>query len=227
MCFSAEADFVAAALLAPVGVLAVRAAPSPRHLPIAALPGLFAVHQGIEAVVWLGTQGKVGAGAMQAAIVIYLLIAQVLLPVLVPWGVWLIERPGLRRQLLAGCTAVGIATAAWLAYGIAVSTPEAYPQDSALVYGSDLRIGVWDTAGYLIATCGAFLITSYRYLRWFGVVNVIGLSIAAATYYESVTSVWCIYAAAVSGLVLLHLREQRRLQTSQPPRPPHAAQATT
>lgn len=172
---------------------------------------LFAIHQGVEGFVWLGAEGKVGSITMDAAIVVYLLIAQLLLPALVPLGAWLIEPSGVRRRLMAVLTAIGVATGLWLSYGILTSTPHAYPMNQALVYATDIRIGVWATAGYLAATCGAFLITTYRYLRWFGVANAIGFLVAAVAYYESVTSIWCIYAAMSSGLVLLHLREQRRL----------------
>ncbi len=97
MCFSATADLVAAAAVAPVGILALRWAPTRADLPIASLPMLFAVHQGIEAFVWLGFDGRVSAGAQEAAIIAYLLIAQVVLPLLVPLGVRAIEPVAWRR----------------------------------------------------------------------------------------------------------------------------------
>jgi hypothetical protein len=64
VCFSLEADLAAAAVLTPVGVLAVREARGARRLlPLAALPLLLAAHQAIEAVVWLGLDGHVDPGS--------------------------------------------------------------------------------------------------------------------------------------------------------------------
>ena len=57
MCFSAEADFAVAAVVAPVGVASLRAAARPQELLFAALPLLLALHQLTEGVVWLGLQG--------------------------------------------------------------------------------------------------------------------------------------------------------------------------
>lgn len=218
VCFSAEADLAAAALLAPVGVIALRRAPSRRDLPIAALPALFALHQAIEVFVWLGIDGRVGIGTMQAAIVGYLLIAQVLLPALVPWGIWLIEPEGPRRRLLVGLMAIGAATGGYLAYGLATHPPHAYEVDHALIYATDVYIGWTVTAGYLVASLGAMLLSSHRYLVWFGTVNVVGASIAAIVYFEQFTSIWCLYAALVSVMILVHLRarEQALARTTQP-----------
>lgn len=53
MCFSATASFSAGVILLGAGVLAVRAARSPRELPLAAIPLLFSIQQLIEGVVWL------------------------------------------------------------------------------------------------------------------------------------------------------------------------------
>lgn len=210
MCFSLEADLAAAAALTPIAVLAVRAAPSRRHLAIAALPGIFAVHQFIEAFVWAGFDGRVGQSVSDAAIHAYLVIAQILLPILVPLAMALTEPVRARRWLMLACAAVGAAVAArfgWIIFAHEVGATEA---ESVVVYRTDIHIGVWTTLGYVIATCLPVLASSKRYLLAFGVANVIGLSLAAAIRYEAVTSVWCVYAALASVLVLLHLRAEGR-----------------
>jgi hypothetical protein len=63
MCFSAEADFAVAAVVAPVGVATLRAAARPQELLLAALPLLLALHELTEGVVWLGLQGAHRAGS--------------------------------------------------------------------------------------------------------------------------------------------------------------------
>ena len=212
MCFSATSDFVAAAALAPVAIIALRAAPTRRDLPIAALPAFFAAHQGIEGFVWLGAGGKIGASGFEWAIFFYLLIAQVILPALVPIGIWLVEDHPVRRRLQLIPVACGVIIAAWLGHLLVVSDYHAHAVDGAMVYKTNAHIGEWVIAGYLIATCGAVLLCSERYLFWYGIANVIGLAIASTVRYEAVLSIWCFYAARVSGLVVLHLRRRAEIE---------------
>lgn len=208
MCFSFEADLVAGAVLLPLGVATLRAAKEPRELPLASLPLVFAAHQLIESVVWLGTDGRVSADAFHAATVVYLAIAQVVLPAIVPVAMWLVEPRVERRRLMLVTAAFGFGTAAWFAWSLVTHDVGAHPARNAMVYDTDIHIGPWITATYVIATCGSVLLSSRRYLFAFGVANVIGLSLAAIVRYEAVTSVWCVYAAFASVLLLVHFRAE-------------------
>lgn len=227
MCFSATADLVAAAAVAPVGVIALRWAPTRADLPIAALPMLFAVHQAIEAFVWFGFDGRVSEGTQQAAILAYLVIAQLVLPLLVPIGVRAIEPVAWRRRALLIPLAAGVAVAAWVTYVITIEDLSAHTEAHAIVYETDYRIGPISTALYAIATLGAVLLTSRRRLLLLGLVNLAGFAGAAYLRYESVTSVWCLYAALTSAVVLVHLDARRREErAAHPPRPMHPAAAS-
>lgn len=62
---------------------------------------------------------------------------------------------------------------------------------------------------YVIVTCGPALLSSRRYLRWFGLANLAGLSLAAIVRADELTSVWCVYAALASLLILEHFRRER------------------
>ena len=44
MCFSAEADFVSAAVIGAIGVATLSQVEKPREIPLAALPLAFALH---------------------------------------------------------------------------------------------------------------------------------------------------------------------------------------
>lgn len=209
MCFSAESDFAAAAVLTPLAIASLRAAPSWRSLPIAALPAVFAVHQGIEGFVWLGFDGSVSAGLADLATHVYLVIAQILLPLLVPVAMLLAEPERRRRWAMTACAVIGVATAARFGWIIFAHDVGATESEHVVLYETDVHIGVWATLGYLAATCLPVLLSSKRYLRLFGIANVVGLSLAALVRYESVTSVWCLYAAFASVLVLVHLRAER------------------
>ena len=68
MCFSPEASFIAAGVLAPVGVATLRLVRRRGEVVVAALPLLFAGHPALEGVVWLGLEGRVSGPLLEGAI---------------------------------------------------------------------------------------------------------------------------------------------------------------
>jgi hypothetical protein len=217
MCFSAEADFVVAAAVAPVGVATLRAAARPQDLPLAALPLLLALHQLTEGVVWLGLDGDAPAELRDAATHAYLAFAQVVLPVIVPLGILLTEPDRRRRAWMGVLLLGGAVVAARFAWILTVNPVGAQARDHAIVYDTDREFGYVTAVVYVLATCAPALIASSRLLRWFGVASLAGLLLASGVRYSAVTSIWCVYAALVSVLVLLHFRDRAQRAAAAPP----------
>src|ERR1700756_1938659 len=86
MCFSPQADFVAGAVIAGVGVETLRRVRARRELIVGALPLLFGVHQLVEGFVWFGLRGQISRGLGDAAKEVYILYAHAVLPAIVPLG---------------------------------------------------------------------------------------------------------------------------------------------
>lgn len=206
MCFSARADFTAAAVLAPVAVLAVRNVRHRGELVLGTLPALFALHQFVEGFVWLGLQGEVSRGVQDAATWIYLVFAQPVLPLLIPVGMLLAEPDPARRRWLWPLVALGAAVAVRMAVNLATVPLTASLSGHVVLYQADTGFGIPTATAYVVAVCAPALLSSLRHLRWFGVANLVGLAGAAVIREEAVTSVWCVYAAFASVLVVLHLR---------------------
>jgi hypothetical protein len=206
MCFSARADFTAAAVLAPVAVLTLRSVRRRSELVIASLPALFALHQFVEAFVWLGLQGDVSQGVLDAATWAYLVFAQPVLPLLIPVGMLLAERDAARRRRLWLFVVLGAAVAVRMAVNLATVPLTASLSDHVVLYQADTGFGIPTAVAYVVATCAPALLSSQRRLRLFGAANLVGLAGAAVIREEAVTSVWCVYAAFASVLLLIHLR---------------------
>ena len=62
---------------------------------------------------------------------------------------------------------------------------------------------------YVIATCGALLMASDRWIRDFGVSNLGGRLLAWLTV-GGLTSLWCVWAAITSVAIDLYLRDGER-----------------
>ena len=207
MCFSLEADLAAAAALTPVGVLAVREASGARRLlPLAALPLLLAVHQAIEAVVWLGLDGQVDPGIQAAAVRAYLLIAAPLLPMLVPVAIALAEDVPARRRAMWPFAAVGWAVGLWLSWVVLANPVEARELDHAIDFRTEPSLEHAAGGVYLVATLVPAALSSHRWLRAFGAVNLLGAVVVFIAHKAAFASLWCFWAALASVLVLAHLR---------------------
>lgn len=205
MCFSAEADLVAGAAVGLVAVDALRHVRRPAQLPLAALPAVFSVHQLTEVAVWWAHEGRVSRDTGETATVVYLVVA-FLLPVLVPVAVCLLEPAGVRRRLLTGLVPVGVAVAGALLVSTADGPVCSRVDGHHIVYDIGLERDVVVMLAYVAATCGAMLLSSYRPIRVYGVVNLVVVAALGAIQQNAVVSLWCVWAAVTSVLIAVHLR---------------------
>jgi hypothetical protein len=212
MCFSPEADFTASVLVGAVGVETLRRVRARRELIVGALPLLFALHQFTEGFVWLGLRGEVSSGLGHTATDIYVIYAYAVLPVIVPVGLYLIEPSSTRRRWVLPFIALGLLVGGYMLWQVTRYPIYASEQASCINYATNTPLETQAAVAYVIATCAPALLSSRRYLQWFGVVNLVGVAIAFSVREAEFTSVWCVYAALVSVLILEHFRRQRRLE---------------
>lgn len=205
MCLSPEVDVVAAVAISAIAVDALRHSRARRTLPLALLPALFAAHTLTEAFIWWGADGTVSADLASAATWLYMLVAFVLLPVYVPAAVLLLEPRGLRRTLLIVLTAAGAIAGGLFLVGMLAGRASATVCDRYVDYS------IQDTpaaAGilYIIATCGALLLSGEKPLMLWGIVNVFAVAAINVWSAEGLPSIWCLWAAVTSGFVAWYLR---------------------
>ena len=204
MCWSPGADAVAGAVVASVGVVTLVVARRGRDRVLGALPLLLGVHQLVEAVVWLDTQGRVSAGVGQAAVVAWAVIAFVVLPTLVPVGVLVADWPR-GRWRVGVCAGVGVVVSVSMAVQLGVLGVSAQAHGRVLEYGIGLttEATLVLVGAYLVATLGAPLLSADRYLRWFGVVAFAGAAGCGVAWRLAFASTWCAFAAVVSVMLLV------------------------
>jgi hypothetical protein len=209
MCFSPEADFTAGVVVAGVGVETLRRVRSRRELIVGLLPLLFGVHQLIEGFVWLGLRGQVSSGLGSVAKEAYIVYAHAVLPAIVPLGFMLLEPDSRRRRWLAPLACLGLLVGVYMLWQVTAYPVGAQEAAHCIDYTTHTPNDVVVTLLYVLATCGPALISSRRYLRWFGVASLVGLIATALMRVDELTSLWCVYAALVSVLILEHFRRQR------------------
>lgn len=208
MCFSMTADLVVGTALIPVAAATLREVKHVRELPFALLPTIFAVHQFLEAAVW--PNAVVPAGLAHLALRAYVVIALPLLPALVPLSVLLLEPRGARLRV-APFAVLGAVVAAYLAFVVLARPVDVTRCRHALEYHTEVNAAyVWAVL-YVVAVIGPAVLSGYRSIVVFGLANLVGLIVVAVLYLQAFASLWCIYAAMLSFLVLVHMVRRRRL----------------
>ena len=108
MCYSAEASFIAGGVLTVTSISIARIPKDKASLPLSIIPAVFAAHQLIEGVIWLG-QGKIEMGEAESlAVFLYVFIAYVFWPIFIPYTSLRMEPETNRRILIMICQAVGL-----------------------------------------------------------------------------------------------------------------------
>jgi len=214
MCFSAIASFSTGSLLLGLGALTLKSVRRPRELPFAAIPLLFAIQQLSEGVIWLTF--RVDAPLFNAVMThVYSFFSHVLWPIYVPVAVLLIEPSGRRRKALLVFVAAGITVGAYLLYFLVAFPVVSRPTGQHIEYVSPHFFAAATMTLYLMSTTVSPILSSHRMVKVFGVLAL--LSFAAAYYFYATwfISVWCFFAAVLSGTVFLHLVWRRAESSGQ------------
>ncbi|HXQ44891.1 MAG TPA: DUF6629 family protein [Acidimicrobiales bacterium] len=207
MCFSPEGDLVGGLVVTTIGVDACRHLRGRNnYLLLAATPLVLGAHQIDESLVWWGLQGHVPHLAGRIAMWIYLVIAFVVVPILVPLAILRLQPTARRRWVIAPFVLLGTGVAAVLLKTMLRGPVSVKLGAYHLAYSIGLRDGLVVIGLYIVATCGSLLFSGYRHIVIFGAANVVAVIILARLTADGFASLWCFYAALASGAISLHMR---------------------
>jgi hypothetical protein len=208
MCFSATASFTAGATLSVLGIATLTQTRSKSEILLASFPLLFAVQQYIEGAVWLTIDVEAFDRVNSVSTYVFLFFATVIWPVLCPLSVYFVERRSDRRRAMVVLTLSGGGIGVYLfsfifAHGV---SPDVFSGN--LLY--DLRfIPGYELVKYLYlaVTVVPFLIAADGRLKAYGVLIIVSFGIAELFYNVTMVSVWCLFAAVLSGGLYLVFRD--------------------
>ncbi len=210
VCFSPQADVGGGVLICAIGIDAVRHIRQRREfIALAWIPVLLGAHQFIEALVWLWLQGHVPRGIGHVALWAYLLIAFVVLPVFIPLAVIAVEPTRRRKQMMAPFALLGAAVAVTLLAAMVRGPVGVRLAPYHLSYSIRVADGLLIIALYVMAVCGPLLVSGYRNVALFGLVNLVAVIVIARLTIAGFASVWCGWAALSSAAITLHCRFAR------------------
>ena len=210
MCFSAEADVVSGLVVTAIGVDAVRQVHRPAERALGSLPVVLGAHLLVEAVVWQGLTGDVAPSTGRLAMWIYLAIAVVVVPALVPFAIRAVEPDPGRRRTMAWLGAGGLLLAGAYVVVLVQGPVDVRVEENHLAYDMGIEHGGLLAGIYAIVACAPPMLSSHRGVAFFGVANLTAVVALAWLQSSALTSLWCAWAAVTSVAIAAHLRRAHR-----------------
>lgn len=205
MCFSAEASFIAAAMLLPAGAVSIAKAwrTDRRYVAICALPVLFGLQQLSEGLVW--TAGEAGEmAAVSRYTLAYMFFTWLAWPVWVPLATFFVEPSNRKPRYLAFVVLGAILGSGqylpYLIHGDWLSVtflPHAISYSGITLFDFLLAREL-TYAIYLITVILPLLLASRPEVRIFGGLVALALVITYAFFRFAYISVFCFLGALMS-----------------------------
>ncbi len=212
MCFSAEASFTGGVIISSIGVAALSKVKEPSQLVFASIPLLFGMQQISEGFLWLALQSSDFRGALNVSTYTFLLMARVVWPAWIPLSVLLMEKDAGRRRPLFILLAMGLSVSVYYAYCLLFLNVTPLILGGHIRYESDFP--EWPAVPvfivYFIASITPLFLSSVRRTRVFGALMFISCLVTAVFYFQYLTSVWCFFAALMSGVIYWILADASR-----------------
>jgi hypothetical protein len=209
MCFSPAISFSASAGLAVIGVMSLRKVTTRYELLLALIPMLFAIQQLIEGTLWLILFNPALSTLQYWLVQAYTFFAGVIWPILVPLSLWGIEPESKRKKRMLAVLVAGISIAFLTVRYMMQFSVSARIGAHCILYEYPVQQPHSMLALYVVATCGAFFCSSARLIVRLGWIYIASFFITYHFYHYDLTSVWCFFAAVISGFIYLYLKLER------------------
>jgi hypothetical protein len=212
MCFSAGASFTASVFLTVIGTETLRKVHKPSQIVFAGIPLFFAFQQLTEGILWLVIGDTKYAWLQTTTTFVFLIMAQVIWPLLVPLSVLLMEKKRSRKKILVVLQAAGGAVALYYIYSLVFCSPYAEIGRFHIAYQSTFRdpYSKIAIALYLAATLAPLFISSIKRTWILGTIVGLSFLISVVFYTKCLTSVWCFFAAVISLVIYYIIRDAHR-----------------
>lgn len=212
MCFSAGASFAGGVIISAIGVATIREVHKPSQLVFACIPVFFGLQQIVEGCLWLTLPNIDYLNIQKITTYLFLILAQVLWPTLIPVSVLLMEESGKRKRLMRIFLALGLTLSMY--YGFCLIFFSVTPEITGyhILYTTtfpDLS-SIPAFIVYLIVTITPLLISSIKRTHLMAILMFFSCLITAIFFTQYLISVWCFFAALISGVIFWILRDSKK-----------------
>jgi hypothetical protein len=211
MCFSAEASFAGGVIISAIGIATVREVHKSSQLVFASIPLFFGVQQIVEGCLWLTLPNTDYISIQKISTYLFLIMAQVLWPTLIPLSVLLMEVNIKRKRLLQVLLGVGLSLSVYYAYCLLFFKVTPQIINYHIQYNTTFPESLAMTAFvvYLVATVTPLFVSGIKRTHLLGILMFFSCLITGIFFTQYLTSVWCFFAALISGVIFWILRDSK------------------
>lgn len=215
MCFSSTASFSAGVALSISGIATLRVVKDRTMLTIALIPFIFGLQQISEGFVWLALSNPAKMAWQRLPVDVFLFFSHILWPVWMPFAIWRAEKNGDRRKKLFSLFCIGCMLGFYHLFFIINNIPKEEILNCHIDYtmGFPGRLMILTTILYGITTILPSLISTRKRMWLLGVMLTISYLISWVFYSQYMISVFCFFAALLSGVVYYILRAAKSQRT--------------
>jgi len=212
MCFSPEASFAGGIIISTIGVATVTKVHKPSQLIFASIPLFFGIQQFAEGSLWLTLPHPEYVHLQKIFTYIFLVMAEVLWPMIIPLSVLFMEKKENKKRLLRILLGLGIVLSSYYAFCLWFFKVNPQIMDYHIKYFSDFPkpIALVAFIVYLIVTITPLFVSSVKKTHLLGVLMFLSCVVTAIFFTQYLTSVWCFFAAIISGVIFWILRDSKR-----------------
>lgn len=212
MCFSAGASFAGGVIISAIGVVTVLKVHKPSQIVFASIPLFFGFQQFVEGFVWLILQHPAYVHYQSLVTYIYLVMAEVFWPMMIPLAVLYMEKDKKRRKFLRILLTMGISLSLYYIFCLFTFnvTPEimGYHIEYKDNFPESIRLVAFTI--YLIASITPLFISSIKRAHLLGVLMSLSCLITVIFFRHYLTSVWCFFAALISAVIFWILQDAKK-----------------
>ncbi len=213
MCFSAGASFAGGVIISTIGVATIIKVHKPSQIVFASIPLFFGFQQFVEGFMWLILQNPEYVRFQSLTTHVFLIMAQVFWPMMIPLAVLYMENNKKKKRVLSILLGLGILLSMFYIFCLFNYhvTPEIngyHIQYNDEEYPRALSFVAFCL--YLITSITPLFVSSIKRTHLLGILMSLSCLITIIFFTQFLTSVWCFFAALISGVIYWILSDAKR-----------------
>ncbi len=212
MCFSPEASFAGGIIISAIGIVTLRKVHKPSQLVFASIPLFFGVQQIAEGILWLTLPDPDLVSIRKISTFFFMIMAQVIWPSMIPVSIMLMEQQPGKKRTLQRVLVPGLILSAY--YGFCLIFFNVNPEISGyhILYRTDFPrlLSMPAFIIYLFVTIAPLFISSIKKTWLLGILMSFSCIVTAIFFTQYLTSVWCFFAALISGVIYWILSDSKK-----------------
>lgn len=212
MCFSPEASFVGGVIISVIGVATIKKVHIPSQMVFASIPLFFGIQQFAEGILWITIPKPEYIDIQKFVTYIFLTMADVLWPMMIPLSVLFMEENIKRKRIIRVLLVMGLSVSLYYSYCLLFLNVTPQIISYHILYKNDFPKSLANLvfAIYLIASITPLFVSSIKRTHLLGVLMFLSCLVTAIFFRQYLTSVWCFFAALISGVIFWILRDAKR-----------------